>query len=54
MFAGGAPQETLEALAPQFEPRTRHRVKFTFAHVSVIQKNLVAGEQAEVILLPVP
>ena len=54
MFAGGAPQETLEALAPQFEKRTGHRVKFTFAHVSVIQKKLVAGEQAEVILLPVP
>jgi len=54
VFAGGAPQETLEALAPEFEKRTGHRVKFTFAHVSVIQKKLVAGEQAEVILLPVP
>jgi molybdate transport system substrate-binding protein len=54
VFAGGAPQETLEALAPEFEKRTGHRVKFTFAHVSVIQKKLAAGEQAEVILLPVP
>jgi molybdate transport system substrate-binding protein len=54
VFAGGAPQETLEALAPEFEKRTGHRVKFTFAHVSIIQKKLVAGEQADVILLPVP
>ncbi len=54
VFAGGAPQETLEALAPEFEKRTGHRVKFTFAHVSIIQKKLAAGEQAEVILLPVP
>jgi molybdate transport system substrate-binding protein len=54
VFAGGAPQETLEALAPEFEKRTGHRVKFTFAHVSVIQKKLAAGEQAEVILLPTP
>jgi molybdate transport system substrate-binding protein len=54
VFAGGAPQETLEVLAPEFEKRTGHRVKFTFAHVSVIQKKLAAGEHAEVILLPVP
>ncbi len=54
VFAGGAPQETLEALAPQFEKQTGHRVKFTFAHVSIIQKKLAAGERAEVILLPVP
>ncbi len=54
VFAGGAPQETLEALAPQFEKQIGHRVKFTFAHVSIIQKKLAAGERAEVILLPVP
>ena len=54
VFSGGAPQETLQALAPAFEKQTGHRVKFTFAHVSVIQKKLAAGEQADVVLLPVP
>lgn len=54
VFSGGAPQETLQALAPAFEKQSGHRLKFTFAHVSVIQKRLTAGEQADVILLPAP
>jgi molybdate transport system substrate-binding protein len=54
VFAGGAPQETLEALAPEFEKRTGHRPVFTFAHVSIIQKKLAAGDQADVVLLPTP
>lgn len=53
VFSGGAPQATLEALAPDFEKRTGHRLVFTFAHVSVIQKRLASGEQTEVVLLPV-
>ena len=54
VFSGGAPQETLQALAPEFEKRTGHRVVFTFAHVSIIQKKLAAGDQTDVILLPMP
>jgi molybdate transport system substrate-binding protein len=54
VFSGGAPQETLQVLAPEFEKRTGHRVVFTFAHVSIIQKKLAAGEKADVILLPTP
>jgi molybdate transport system substrate-binding protein len=54
VFSGGAPQETLQALAPAFEKRTGHRVVYTFAHVSIIQKKLAAGEQADVVLLPAP
>ncbi|MCC6888764.1 MAG: substrate-binding domain-containing protein [Hyphomicrobiales bacterium] len=54
VFSGGAAQETLRALAPEFEKRTGHRLSFTFAHVSIIQKKLAAGEQADVVLLPVP
>ncbi len=53
VFSGGAPQETLEALAPAFEKQTGHRMRFTFAHVSVIQKRLAAGEPTDVVLLPV-
>lgn len=54
VFSGGAPQETLQALTPAFEKRTGHRVMYTFAHVSIIQKKLAAGEQTDVILLPTP
>jgi molybdate transport system substrate-binding protein len=54
VFSGGAPQETLRALTPEFEKRTGHRVIYTFAHVSIIQKKLAAGEQTDVILLPTP
>ena len=53
VFSGGAPQDTLETLAPAFEKQAWHRLKFTFAHVSVIQRRLAAGEQADVVLLPV-
>jgi molybdate transport system substrate-binding protein len=52
VFSGGAPQGTLEALAPQFEARTGHRIRFTFAHVSIIQAKLAAGDQTDVLLLP--
>lgn len=52
VFSGGAPQETLRALTPGFEKRTGHNVNYTFAHVSIIQKKLAAGEQADVVLLP--
>jgi molybdate transport system substrate-binding protein len=54
VFSGGAPQETLRALTPTYEARTRHRVIYTFAHVSIIEKKLAAGEQADVVLLPTP
>lgn len=52
VFSGGAPQETLRNLTPEFERRTGHRVIYTFAHVSIIHKKLAAGEQADVLLLP--
>jgi molybdate transport system substrate-binding protein len=52
VFSGGAPQETLLNLTPDFEKRTGHRVTYTFAHVSIIHEKLAAGEQADVLLLP--
>jgi molybdate transport system substrate-binding protein len=54
VFSGGAPQETLQVLRPEFEKQSGHRVVYTFAHVSIIQKKLAAGEQTDVILLPMP
>src|SRR5258706_13676813 len=53
VFSGGAPQEALQHLAPEFEQATGHRVQFTFRLVTEIQQRLAAGETAEVIVLPV-
>ena len=54
VFSGGAPQEMLRQLGPEFEQATGHRVELTFRLVNEIQQKLVAGERADVIVLPVP
>ena len=54
VYSGGAPQETLKLLAPEFEKTTGHRVAFTFAVVGAIRQRLEAGEKADVVLLPAP
>ena len=54
VYSGGAPQEVLRILAPEFERQAGHRVSFTFALVTEIERKLTAGESADVVLLPVP
>src|SRR3979490_1675246 len=54
VYSGGAPQETLKLLAPEFEKAPGHRVAFTFAVVGAIQQRVEAGEKADVVLLPAP
>jgi molybdate transport system substrate-binding protein len=54
VFSGGAPQEVLRAITPEFEKATGHKVNFTFALVTVIQQKLGDGEKADLIFLPVP
>jgi molybdate transport system substrate-binding protein len=54
VFSGGAPQEALRAMTPEFERATGHRVHFTFALVTAIQQKLANGEKADLILLPIP
>jgi molybdate transport system substrate-binding protein len=54
VYSGGAPQEVLRLLAPEFERQSGHRVAFTFAVVTEIQRKLAGGESADVVLLPVP
>ena len=54
VFSGGAPQDALRLLAPEFERATGHRVVFTFELVTGIQRRLAEGERADAILLPVP
>ena len=53
VFSGGAPQEMLRQLGPEFEQATGHRVELTFRLVNEIQQKLAAGERADVIVLPV-
>jgi molybdate transport system substrate-binding protein len=52
VYSGGAPQAVLRALAPDFEAETGHRVIFTFALVTDIQRKLVEGAMADLVLLP--
>jgi molybdate transport system substrate-binding protein len=54
VLSGGGPQIALRAFIPEFEGATGHQVYPTFAHVSVIQQKLAAGEKADLILLPIP
>ncbi len=54
VFSGGAPQDTLKLIAPDFEKQTGHRLLFTFAVVGAIQQRLLSGEKSDVVLLPVP
>jgi molybdate transport system substrate-binding protein len=53
VLSGGAPKEAQAVLTPQFEARTGHRVKYTYAVISEIQKKLAAGETPDVVFLPV-
>jgi molybdate transport system substrate-binding protein len=54
VLSGGAPQVALRVLSADFEKETGHRVTFTFGLVTAIQQRLAVGEQADLILLPMP
>jgi molybdate transport system substrate-binding protein len=54
VYSGGAPQDTLKLLVPDFERMTGRRAALTFAVVGDIRERLQAGEPADVVLLPVP
>ena len=54
VFSGGAPQQVLQSLAPEFDRANGHRTQFTFAVVGAIQQRIEAGERPDLILLPVP
>ena len=54
VLSGGAPKEALLVLTPEFEQSTGHRVKYTYAVISEIQKRLAAGETPDMVCMPVP
>jgi len=54
VMSGGAPQEVLAVLTPQFEKQTGHTVKYSFAVISALRQKLDAGEKTDMVLLPLP
>ena len=54
VLSGGAPKEALTVLTPAFERQANHRVTYTYAVISEIQKRLAAGETPDVVLMPTP
>ena len=53
VYSGGAPKEALNVLTPQFEQRTGHKVHYTYAVISEIQKKLAAGDNPDMVFMPV-
>jgi molybdate transport system substrate-binding protein len=53
VMSGGAPQEVFVVLTPQFERKTGHAVKFTYAVITALREKLAAGEKADVLVMPV-
>lgn len=54
VYSGGAPKEALAVLTPEFEAKAGHRVKYTYAVISEIQKKLAAGEKPDMVFMPTP
>jgi molybdate transport system substrate-binding protein len=54
VISGGAPKDALARLGPAFEQASGHRLTVSFAIVGEVQRRLLAGEQADVVLLPAP
>lgn len=54
VMSGGAPQEALAVLTPEFEKQTGHTVKYRFAVVTALRQALDAGEKTDMVLMPVP
>src|SRR3954471_16332780 len=54
VMSGGAPQEVVAALTPEFENRTGHKAALTFAVITALQQRLAKGEKTDVVLMPVP
>jgi molybdate transport system substrate-binding protein len=53
VYTGGAPKEALNVLTPQFEARSGHKVHYSYAVISELQKKLAAGEAPDIVFLPV-
>jgi molybdate transport system substrate-binding protein len=53
VYTGGAPKEALNVLTPRFEAQSGHKVHYTYAVISELQKKLAAGETPDMVFLPI-
>ncbi|MCC6778453.1 MAG: substrate-binding domain-containing protein [Hyphomicrobiales bacterium] len=54
IVSGGAPKDALAHIGPAFERTSGHRLTLTYAIVGEVQQRLLAGEPADVVLVPAP
>ncbi len=54
VFSGGAPQSAFALLTPNFEQQAGCKVDYVFEVTSALDARLKAGENADVLVLPVP
>jgi molybdate transport system substrate-binding protein len=54
VLSGGAPKEVFALLTPKFEQQTGHKVTFIYAVITALREKLAAGENADVLVMPVP
>jgi len=52
LMSGGAPKDVPLTLVPQFEKATGHRVTMQHVLVSALRQRILAGENADVLLMP--
>jgi len=52
LMSGGAPKDVLITLIPQFEKATGHRVITQHVLISALRQKILAGESADVLLMP--
>lgn len=52
VMSGGAPKDVLITLVPQFEKLTGHHVRMQHVLVSALRQRILAGENADVLLMP--
>jgi molybdate transport system substrate-binding protein len=52
VLSGGATKDVLLTLVPQFEKATGHRVNVQHVLVSALRQRILAGESADVLLMP--
>src|SRR5262245_27321875 len=54
VYAAGAVQSVMQAVAPEFERASGHKLQFAFGTVGALQNRIVAGEPADVAVLSAP
>jgi molybdate transport system substrate-binding protein len=54
VMSGGAPKEVFVLLTPKFEQQSGNKVVFVYEVLTALRERLAAGENADVLVMPVP